>query len=140
LESAGALEEARRRRSLALNSTDIARAGPLWRSEGEDLLHNKKDYRGALAAFQNAIKGLEATPALYGATRPDLVYAGAAQAALQAGERTIARSYTESFEKAVTHLAKNKSLNLQLQEKTLKWLRQELAKETSGGPSAEEKR
>jgi hypothetical protein len=89
--------EARALRSAALKQVAAARSAPLWRSEGEDLLHNRHDPTAALAAFQRAEKALSLSLSLYGVSAPDRIFAGAAQAALALGDVEAAREYFQKF-------------------------------------------
>jgi hypothetical protein len=98
--------EARALRQAALAEVSFSRSGPLWRSEGEDRLYNRRQYAAALEAFQTAEKAMGLSPALYGVTAPDRVYAGAAQAALLAGQIATAQAYTRKFSALVANLAR----------------------------------
>lgn len=106
LEDSRQWAEARTLRSAALKETDSARAAPLWRSEGEDLLHNRRDYPAALEAFRQAERALGRSSALFGVTAPDRIYAGAAQAAFLAGDLEAARAYAERLAVLVAELAR----------------------------------
>jgi len=98
--------EARALRSAALKQAAVGRSAPLWRSEGEDLLHNRHDPAAALAAFQRAEKALDLSPALYGVSAPDRIYAGAAQAALALGKIEAACAYLRKFSEVTAHLSR----------------------------------
>jgi hypothetical protein len=98
--------DARALRRAALEEVAFERSGPLLRSEGEDLLQNRRDPRGALEAFQKAEKAMGLSPALYGVTAPDRVYAGAAQAALAMGQVEMARAYHRKLADLVAELAR----------------------------------
>ncbi len=128
LERGGKEAEARRLRAEALRWAPAKAAGPLWRSEGQDLLYRRKDYEGALAAFEKAIEGLDGSAALVGVTRPDLVYAGAAQAALMAGQCGRASTYTEVFARKLAELEEQGKgrLDLAWHRDVLSWLRSRL--------------
>jgi hypothetical protein len=98
--------EARALRATALKEADATRAAPLWRSEGEDLLHNRKEYAAALEAFRRAEQAVRLSPALSGVSAPDRILAGAAQAALLAGDLEAARAYTAKLTDLVAELAR----------------------------------
>jgi hypothetical protein len=105
LEEAKQWGEARALRRATLDEVAFSRSGPLWRSEGEDRLYNKREYAAALEAFQTAEKAMGLSSALYGVTAPDRVYAGAAQAALLAGQIATAQAYTRKLSVLVADLA-----------------------------------
>lgn len=98
--------EARALRTAALQETDPSRSAPLWRSEGEDLLHNRRDYPAALEAFRKAERALGRSSALLGVSAPDRIYAGAAQAALLAGDLEAARACMEKLSALIAELAR----------------------------------
>jgi hypothetical protein len=107
--------EARALRASLLREVAFARSAPLWRSEGEDLLHNRKNYPAALEAFATAERAMHQSPALFGVAAPDRIYAGAAQAALLAGEFTRARLYRDRLETVISDLARRGTAPEQLQ-------------------------
>jgi hypothetical protein len=106
LEEAKQWGEARALRQATLDEVAFSRSGPLWRSEGEDRLYNRREYAAALEAFQTAEKAMGLSPTLYGVAAPDRVYAGAAQAALLAGQIATAQVYTRKFSALVADLAR----------------------------------
>jgi hypothetical protein len=99
--------EARAMRSAALKQVAAARSAPLWRSEGEDLLHNRHDPAAALEAFQRAENALGLSPALYGVSAPDRIFAGAAQAALALGDVEAAHAYFRKFSEVSAQLSQH---------------------------------
>lgn len=98
--------EARALRSAALKQVAAARSAPLWRSEGEDLLNNRRDPAAALVAFQRAEKALGLSSSLYGVSAPDRIFAGAAQAALALGNVEEARAYLRKFSDVAAELSR----------------------------------
>ena len=106
LERLGKRDEARRLRHQAIEVTAKARSALLWRSEGEDLFYYKKDYVGALEAYENAIEALNGSAALYGVSNPCAIYGDASQAAVMAGEREAALKYYGTFAQWVEYLDK----------------------------------
>jgi hypothetical protein len=113
--------DARTVRCAALQEVAFARSAPLWRSEGEDLLQNRREPRAALEAFQKAEQAMGLSPALFGVTAPDRVYAGAACAALAMGQIETARAYRGKLADLMTELARRSP------PATLPWHRDTLA-------------
>lgn len=108
--------EARALRTSLLREVAFARSAPLWRSEGEDLLHHRRDYPAALEAFATAERAMRQSPALFGVAAPDRIYAGAAQAALLAGDRARARLYRDRLAAVVEELTRRGAASEQLRE------------------------
>jgi hypothetical protein len=106
LESERRWGEARELRSAALREVAFSRSAPLWRSEGEDLLHHRKEYAAALEAFTKAEQAMTQSTTLVGVAGPDRIFAGAAQAALLSGDTSRARAYTEKLAAIVGALAR----------------------------------
>jgi tetratricopeptide (TPR) repeat protein len=127
-EKNGNLEKARELRATALKIIPPSHQGPLLRSEGEDKLYKQKDYQGALIAFENAIAVMQQSASLFGVTRPDRVYAGAAQASLFCGDKEKASTYYFEFVKLVEKFSENKKLEnaLQWHRDTMKYLESQL--------------
>ena len=116
-------EDARGLRSAALQQATASRSAPLWRSEGEDLLYNRRNPAAALAAFQSAEKALNLSPALYGVAAPDRIYAGAAQAALAMGKIETGRAYFQKFSDVTAELSQQR-----VDPAALAWHQEMLAK------------
>jgi hypothetical protein len=106
LEEARNWAEARTLRSAALKQVAVGRSAPLWRLEGEDLLYNRRDPAGALAAFQRAEHALGLSTSLYGVAAPDRIFAGAAQAALALGKPEEALAYFRKFSELLAELSR----------------------------------
>jgi tetratricopeptide (TPR) repeat protein len=124
--------EARALRSAALKQVAAGRSAPLWRSEGEDLLYNRRDPAGALAAFQHAEHALVLSSSLYGVAAPDRIFAGAAQAALALGKRDEALAHFRKLSELVAELSRHgmRPDALAWHQEVLAKLKQQLAETT----------
>lgn len=96
LDQDGDAEGARALRREALETVPAAYCASLWRSEGWDRLR-QGDAEGALEAFEKALQLLHGdtftSASMFGVSRPDEVYYGAAWSALLAGNTELARGY-----------------------------------------------
>lgn len=124
MESNGKLEEARSLRKKWLCKLSPSYRGPLWCSEGADLLYNKKNYEGALTAFEKSI-AVKYVPS----SDPLLMYYGASCAALKSGNQEKAQKY---FQEGLTWYNHFKSGNkfadyISRYEETHMWLQNNLS-------------
>jgi tetratricopeptide (TPR) repeat protein len=101
LEKNNQLEEARRFRKKAILKTPFKYRAPLLKSEGEDQLYRICNYKEALRNFEEAIDALQQCPALFGASSPDRIYAGAAIASIYTQQKEKAEKYYSEFSEIV---------------------------------------
>jgi tetratricopeptide (TPR) repeat protein len=85
-------------------------SAPLWRSEGNYQLYQKKNYEKALKAFQNAINALKKMPLNFGASDPLNVYYGATVSAISLNQNELAREYFSDFQNIYESIDKNLKL------------------------------
>jgi tetratricopeptide (TPR) repeat protein len=139
LESSGRLTEARAARAALLAAVPPQCSAPLWRSEGDDLFR-AKNYSGALAAFEQAASALEQSAALYGVSRPDAIFYGAAASALMVGDVERARKYHSKLEESVQYFRSMPALAPYVAEldRRLAWLTENLDPAADAGSSAGE--
>ncbi len=96
LEKTEKYKEAENMRTKGLKTLPFRHTGPLWFSEGNDLLYRKKKYKKALEAFENAIE-TEVNPV----ADPVQIYCGASTAALLIGNHKKAKKY---YDKILTQI------------------------------------
>ncbi len=132
-------QERRYRRHCALLKQPFAESFTLWAEEAEDLLYHRHDPKGALKAFQNALRAGVDGSFMVGSWQ---VYGGAAQAAIMAGNHEAAREYTQKLAEEV-QLMQNINerskggqreygqTQLEWCNEVLNWLRSELGEEGS---------
>lgn len=135
------IEEARILRNEAFKKLNSRLYGPLYQSMGEDELYYKKDYNSAFVAFEKAISAYKKYPFLMGALSPDRLYGGAAQAALQIGEKDKALEYYNTFSDLVKAVSEEPSHRkyLDWHKRTLRLLEQNLKSKDNKANSADAK-
>ena len=79
-------------------------------------LQLQKNYQDALKIFEEAIDALKRCPALFGASAPDRIYAGAAIASIYTQQNKKAEKYYSEFKYFLDEF-KNSSIS----ENSLKW-------------------
>jgi tetratricopeptide (TPR) repeat protein len=123
LENQGKIDAARKLRKSSLQNLSLKYAGPLWTSEGEDLLYVEKNYKEALSAFQNAIKS-NFTPSI----NPLRIYCGASTAAVMISDFKLAEKYYDEALEWYDKLKEGNNLDSYLSkfDDTLIWLKNEI--------------
>ncbi len=125
LEEDGKLEEARKLRGKWLHNIPLKYSGPLWCSEGEDLLHQRKKYAEALVAFEKAMQS-KFTPAL----NPLRIFTGASVAAVMTTNLEKAKQYYSEAQDWYQKLKSGKKLDSYLShfDETFIWLSENINK------------